>query len=117
MVHPNKQKMVVDARISEEIVRLAGNRIGMRAPSSRHKIGDAAVLVTLVVVDVAIEHDEAGSRVLLPFLEEFRESLFLGPRRVSSSVIFFIRRTGIRWMMEDKEDEVDIRGDLVELGA
>ena len=117
MVHPNEQKMVVDARISEEIVRLAGNRIGMRAPSSRHKIGDAAVLVTLVVVDVAIEHDEAGSRVLLPFLEEFREGLFLGPRRVSSSVIFFIRRTGIRGMVEDKEDEVDIRGDLLELGV
>ena len=117
MVHPNKQKMVVDARISEEIVRLAGNRVGMRAPSSCHKISDTAVLVTLVVVDVAIEHDKASSRVLLPFLEEFREGLFLGPRRVSSSIIFFIRRAGIRWVMEDKEDEVDIHGDLVELGA
>ena len=109
--------MVVNARIFVGVAGLAGNRIGVRASAASHKIGDAAVFVTLVIVDVAVEYNEAGASVLLALLEEFRQLQFFGPRGVPASISFFIRRTRVRRMVEDEENEVDVNGELLELGT
>src|ERR1039458_4661722 len=105
--------MVVHFLTLDRIVRVAFNRISVRSRTAGHEIGDAAVLMTFVVVYVSGENDNPGAEVLLPRFQRPGQFFLLGAGGVSSAEHLHIRRTGVGRMVKNNEHEVHIARKMI----
>src|SRR5579872_1542496 len=87
----------------------------MRAASSRNEIRDAAVFVTLVVVDMSRENHDAVTGAALAFLQNFCQCLFSRASRVPTAHHFHVGGTGIGRMMIHDKDKIYVGGNVIEL--
>src|SRR5437762_6754567 len=79
------------------------------------KIRDATMLVPLVIVYVAGEHDDSWYYFLLILLQHLRQHVLGSAYRVSATILFFIRRARVWRMMEHNKHEFDIGRNRVQL--
>src|SRR6516162_6899312 len=98
--------VVIDSRVAIVIVRSALEEIRGRTPAASNKIGDPVMLLMLVIVDVAVQDNEAGTSVELVLLEHPAKGLFLGSGGMTT-VDVLVRRAGVRRVMKDEENEID----------
>ena len=71
MIHLNQQVVIVHLLALKRIVCSSRDRVSVRRPASGDKVRDAAMLVSLVIVDVPAEHHHAEMCVRLPLLQYF----------------------------------------------
>ena len=69
--------VVVHFLTLKRIILGAFNGIRVRSRAASHEVGDAAMLVAFVVVDVSGKNDEPRALVLLPGFQHFRQLLLL----------------------------------------
>ena len=116
-IHDDVEIVVVDAVIGIGIAGSAIDGVSVRAASAGHEIGDAAVFVALVVMHVAGDDDESGSRTRLSCFEKCAERLLGWPGVVAAAQGTMIVRTRDWRMVENEEHEINAGGNLVELLA
>ena len=109
------QVVVVHILTLEGISGRAFNRISVRSRTARHKISDASVLVTFVVMHVSGEDDDPGAEVLLPRFQKSRQFLLLEAGQMSSTRVLGVGRTGVGRMVQNDEHEIDITRKMVKL--
>lgn len=88
--------------------------IGTSAATAGDEIDDTAVLMMFVIVDMAVEDDDARMQVLLPGLEHLGENLLCRPRGVATTVGFLVGGTGVRRVVENEKKKIDGGGERVE---
>src|SRR5208337_1903509 len=112
----DEEIVVVNAHVFVEVIVRAGDEIGMRAATARDEISDATVLVALVVVNMAVEDDEARACALLVVFQHFSECLLGWPRGMATAKDFQVGGTGVRRMVENEEHKIHVGGKMIELG-
>src|SRR5208337_2065441 len=90
VIHYNQQVVIVNFFALERIARRALDGISVGRASPGNKIGDATMLVTLVVVNVSREAHETGAHMGLAFFQRFAQVLFRGSRRMSAAKHFCV---------------------------
>lgn len=70
--------------------------------------------MTLVVVDVSGEHNDAKAGLSLPGFEKFGQFSFRGPRRMAAAKQLRVRETRVGRMMVHHENEIYIRENAIE---
>src|SRR5205807_1582805 len=75
-LHLHQDVVIVDFFTLEQIARGPRDRIGVSAAAARDEVGDAAVLVTFIVVHMSGEDHDARAQLLLLFFEISGEFLF-----------------------------------------
>src|ERR1700730_12700091 len=91
----DEQVVVIDAVVLIEVRRSAGDGIGVGTATAGNEIGDPTVFVALVIMDMAVEHNNARSDVLLQFLQLLPQGLFGAARGVATAKSLFVGRTGV----------------------
>ena len=107
--------MIVDFFTLEQIARGPRDRIGVSAAAARDEVGDAAVLVTFIVVHMSGEDHDARAQLLLLFFEISGEFLFRRACAVSATIGLVIGGTGVGRMMQHDEDEIYVGGNVFNL--
>jgi len=114
-IYLHQQVVVVNALALEGITGLPLDGICVSAASSGHEVEHTAVLMAFIVVNMPGEYDEACTRRGLTPLEHLRKVLLWCTRRMSATEKFYTRRTGVRRMMKDNKNEIDVARKRVEL--
>jgi hypothetical protein len=109
----DQQVVVVDFSALERISGGAFDGISVGRSSPGHKICNATVLMTLVIVNMPRKNHHAEMCVRLPCFEHLRQFVFLPSRGVSAAILLFIGGGGVGRMMEVDENEIDVSGYVV----
>lgn len=90
MVHFDQQVVIIHLLALKWIVWSSLDRIRVCGTTSGHKIRDATMLMVLVIVDVPVEYNDAGTHLFLPRLEGLRQLLLLSSGRMATSEFFIV---------------------------
>ena len=115
LLHFDQKVVVVDAHISIEISGRVRYEIGASATAAGDEVGDPAVFVVLVVVNMAAEDDETGAGVLLALFEPGSQRPLGRPGGMAATEDSFVGRTGVGRMVENEKNEIDVVRNVVEL--
>src|SRR5215831_10818188 len=110
----HQQVVVVDLVALIRITCGASDGISVSAAAAGYEINDSAVLVALIVVDVAGKDDNARSQHLLPLFKIGGHPLFGWAGAVAAAKCLFVAGTGVRRVVQHNEDECSTGGEMIQ---